>query len=416
MHPVSIRGRSMPRDRRTIRAILVVMGSLCCSLSTGCLRSTMLRPADGPVAQPAPANGPVAPVLAPPSAPKANTPPAGPAAMPPPELQAAPAPVQNQAALAPLTSQPPPAIPPVTAPTGNAPAAKPTPLMDAAIERVATVTRQQLESLDPATAPAESDDHAATAVAPGSPPVLPTAPVQRTPAPILVLDTTESTPLVTATVIEPIDSPTQPPVPAVPKGEVERIGAEIQPKTGVVAGVESADPTRETPGALLDDTQPASVVPAMADPADPLAVGKLCLCRKIVGFGSYEPLTESWVKAGQQVLLYCEMTGMRYEANDASFVSRLSSKIEIGSVGSGIFQWALELGPEEDVCASRRHDFFVNYKFSVPPGLPPGSYRLRLTQTDLIANRSTAAEIPLIIVPGKRQRTGLPALSHEHKH
>jgi hypothetical protein len=399
MHPVSNRGRSMPRDLRTFRAVLGVMGLLCWSLSTGCLRSTMLRPADGPVAQPAPANGPVAPVIAL-ATPPASTPLAGPAALASTELQAAPTPLQDQAPSAPLTSQPPPAIPPVTAPADNAPAAKPTPLMDAAIERVAIVTRQQRESLDSATSPAESDGHAATVVAPGSPPVRPTAPVQQTPAPILVLDTTESTPLVTAKVIEPIDSPTQPPVPTIANGETERSGAEILPKTSSVAGAESAGPSRETLGALRDDTQPAaSIVPAVADPVDPLAVGKLCLCRKIVGFGSYEPLTESRVKAGQQVLLYCEMTGMRYEANDASFVSRLSSKIEIGSVGSGVSQWALELGPKEDVCASRRHDFFVNYKFSVPPGLPPGAYRLRLTQTDLIANRSTAAEIPLVIVP-----------------
>jgi hypothetical protein len=399
MHPVSIRGRSMPRDLRTFRAILGVMGLLCWSLSTGCLRSTMLRPADGPVAQPAPANGAAAPVLAP-ATPPASTPPAGPAALPSTELQAAPTPLQDQATLAPLTSQPTPAIPPVTAPAGNAPAAKPTPLMDAAIERVAIVTRQQREALDSAASPAESDAHAATVVAPGSPPVLPTAPVQRTPAPILVLDTTESSPSVTATVINPIDSPTQPPISTVATGETERSGAEILPKNNSVAAAESAGPSRETLGARRDDRQPAaSIVPAVADPVDPLAVGKLCLCRKIVGFGSYDPLTDARVKAGQQVLLYCEMTGMRYEANDASFVSRLSSKIEIGSVGNGVFQWALELGPKEDVCASRRHDFFVNYKFSVPPGLPPGAYRLRLTQTDLIANRSTAAEIPLVIVP-----------------
>ncbi len=63
---------------------------------------------------------------------------------------------------------------------------------------------------------------------------------------------------------------------------------------------------------------------------------------------------------------------MQYEAKAASYVSRLSSKIEIGSVENGAFQWALELGPEVDVCGSRRHDFFVNYKFSVPPTLPPG--------------------------------------------
>jgi hypothetical protein len=399
MHPVSIRGRSMPRDLRTFRAILGVMGLLCWSLSTGCLRSTMLRPADGLVAQPAPASGAAAPVLAP-ATPPASTPPAGPAALASTELQAAPTPLQDQAPSAPLTSQPPPASPPVTAPADNAPAAKPTPLMDAAIERVAIVTRQQRESLDSATSPAESDAHAATVVAPGSPPVRPTAPVQQTPAPILVLDTTESTPLVTAKVIEPIDSPTQPPIPTVAKGETERSGAEILPKTSNVAGAESAGPSRETLGALRDDTQPAaSIVPAVADPVDPLAVGKLCLCRKIVGFGSYEPLTESRVKAGQLVLLYCEMTGMQYESKEESFVSRLSSKIEIGSVENDVVKWAYEFRPAVDVCASRRHDFFVNYKFSVPPGLPPGSYRLRLTQNDLIANRSTAAEIPLVIVP-----------------
>ena len=49
----------------------------------------------------------------------------------------------------------------------------------------------------------------------------------------------------------------------------------------------------------------------------------------------------------------------------------------------------IKLGPDEDVCASRRRDFFVNYVFNLPKTLPPGSYRLRLTQTDLVANQST---------------------------
>ena len=59
----------------------------------------------------------------------------------------------------------------------------------------------------------------------------------------------------------------------------------------------------------------------------------------------------------------------------------------------------MSFGPAEDVCASRRRDFFVNYVFKLPQTLPPGSYRLRLTQTDLVANRSTSSEIPLEIIP-----------------
>jgi hypothetical protein len=93
------------------------------------------------------------------------------------------------------------------------------------------------------------------------------------------------------------------------------------------------------------------------------------------------------------------MTGMRYEAKDASFVSRLSSKIEISAAGSGPVLWARELGPAEDVCGSRRHDFYVNYRVDLPKTLPPGSYHLRLRQTDLVANRTTSGELSFEIVP-----------------
>ena len=75
----------------------------------------------------------------------------------------------------------------------------------------------------------------------------------------------------------------------------------------------------------------------MAGDLESLGIGKLCLCRKIVGFGLFEPLREPRIKVGKRILLYCEMTGMQYEPREASFVSRLSSKIEIGSAhGSAV--------------------------------------------------------------------------------
>ena len=148
---------------------------------------------------------------------------------------------------------------------------------------------------------------------------------------------------------------------------------------------------------LLDDEPAAGIGQATTDRPDPLGIGKVCLCRKILGFGSFEPLPEPSVKAGQRILLYCEMTGMQYEAKESSFVSKLSSKIEIRSVHDGGFAWAQELGPAQDVCASRRRDFFVNYAFCLPKTLRPGSYRLRLTQTDLVANESVSTEVPLEI-------------------
>jgi len=39
----------------------------------------------------------------------------------------------------------------------------------------------------------------------------------------------------------------------------------------------------------------------------------------------------------------------------------------------------------------------VNYRVDLPESLAPGTYDLRLTQTDLVANSSTSAGIPLAI-------------------
>jgi hypothetical protein len=117
----------------------------------------------------------------------------------------------------------------------------------------------------------------------------------------------------------------------------------------------------------------------------------------VSGFGSFEPLDPASLKAGQHVLVYCELGGLRYETTDDGFVSRLSSRIEIRSAGGGPIRWDQELGSVQDVCRRRRRDFYVNYRVEIPESLAPGDYDLRLIQTDLIANRSTSAEIPLSI-------------------
>jgi hypothetical protein len=417
MHPVSLRGRSMPRDRQASRGFLVVIGILCGSFSTGCLRSSVLRQDEGPVSRPAPASDappsnhafssrPGAPdvggtgnsVLAP-SGISASLPLGNPVATPPTELQPAPAPVQNQTALGPLPPQPVPSSPPAAAPVEETPADKPTPLLDAAIERVAAVTRQQRESLESAPPPSDPERQEAKPVASVSPAIVKPQTGRAAPTPSPSADTTTDVSSQAPEVIKVADTNAQSVSPTAPKDAARPIVINTEPKARAAVEADAVSPARETRGTLLDTETSVANFPAVADDVDALGIGKFCLCRKILGFGSFEPLHEPRVQVGKRILLYCEMSGMTYEARKGSFVSRLSSKIEIGSVQDNAFQWAHELGPAEDVCASRRRDFFVNYVFNLPQSLPPGSYRLRLTQTDLIANRSTSAEIPLEIVP-----------------
>ena len=419
MHAVFHRGRSMPRDRQTLREFLVWTGVLCSSLSTGCLRSTNLRQDDGPVSRPASASdpfkngrasssspsgmpakgGPTSSALAPSTA-AASTHSASATPASPAELQTARTPAQNQAALEPATPSAAPANPPAASPPEEeAPADKPTPLLDAAIERVAAVTREQPESLESSPPARDPEGIAAKPVAPGSAAVVPVPSPLLAPPPLSPADTAGVAPPVAPEAIRVNPTTTQPLGQTAPKEAPQQAVADSKPSDLHVARPDAVAPIDQSRGTLLDNQDLASKLPEADDEVEALGIGKLCLCRKIVGFGLFEPLSEPRIKVGKRILLYCEMTGMQYEPREASFVSRLSSKIEIGSAHDNQCQWAHELGPAEDVCASRRRDFFVNYVFKLPQTLPPGSYRLRLTQTDLVANRTTSSEIPLEIIP-----------------
>jgi hypothetical protein len=148
-----------------------------------------------------------------------------------------------------------------------------------------------------------------------------------------------------------------------------------------------------------------NTAPAMVRESNPahrgsLGIGELRLCRSISGFGSFEPLPNERVKAGQSLLVYCELTGLQYEKRDAGgFASRISSRVELKRASGGPVIWEQDLGNAEDKCRRQRRDYYVNCWVDLPKNLPPGSYRLRLLPTDLVAGSATSAEIPLEITP-----------------
>jgi hypothetical protein len=131
----------------------------------------------------------------------------------------------------------------------------------------------------------------------------------------------------------------------------------------------------------------------------PLRIISLQLCRKVQGFGLVEPVDPAAVRAGQAVILYCEVEGLRSEASSDGFATRLASRVEILPPGGSAPVWVQDLGTAHDGCHRRRRDYYVNYRLNLPPTLPSGSYDLRLTQTDLIGERTTSSSLPLTISP-----------------
>ncbi|MCA1685732.1 MAG: hypothetical protein LC745_07035 [Planctomycetia bacterium] len=125
----------------------------------------------------------------------------------------------------------------------------------------------------------------------------------------------------------------------------------------------------------------------------------MSFCRKIDGFGHYEPVEAPSVRKGQPLLIYCEMVGLRYEADQDRFRSRLTSEVEILPAGGGPVLWSEALGTAEDLCRRRRRDYYVNYRIVVPAKVGPGSYTLRLSQTDVVSGRTVSAGLPFSVGP-----------------
>jgi hypothetical protein len=131
----------------------------------------------------------------------------------------------------------------------------------------------------------------------------------------------------------------------------------------------------------------------------PLEITELQLCRKVKGFGEFEPLEAAACRPGHSVIVYCEMAGLRYELEGPLHRSRLASRVEVVASGGGEPLWTQPLGTADDLCHRRRRDYYVNYRITLPESLAPGSYELRLVQDDLVANHTATRAVSFVLQP-----------------
>ncbi len=145
----------------------------------------------------------------------------------------------------PIAPQPAPGSPPTTAPVEESPADKPTPLLDAAIERVTAVTRDQREALDSSPPASEPESHTANPVAPGLPAVDP-VPAQRTaPPPSPSSGTAEAVSAVAPAVIKVTGPPSPSVSPTVPKDAARSIVVDPEPSGRDVAERDAFSPAQK---------------------------------------------------------------------------------------------------------------------------------------------------------------------------
>jgi hypothetical protein len=332
-----------------------------------------------------------------------------------------------------------PQLPRSSEPSTVQPAAEPTPMLDAAFARAQAQKRALLGageplpssdpvSLEPGPPAAESPRSAfdpANAADPTSPAPTPVAleseaatvtppssddasggPGERT-------DPRSSFGVTSAFATGPASSTVLPRDPAMPADPGRHTGpvrndvpeAATPPSSDPVSpGVPSPEPTpaedtsAAASGSISKSPADASAVPE-PNAAESLAINDLRLCRRVLGFGNVEPLDASACKVGQAIIVYSEMAGVSWKRQGDKYLARLASDVQVLPADSDQPLWQQSLGTADDTCARRRQDFFVSDRLTLPDNLPPGNYRLRLIQKDLIAERATSATLSFTIQP-----------------
>jgi hypothetical protein len=123
-----------------------------------------------------------------------------------------------------------------------------------------------------------------------------------------------------------------------------------------------------------------------------LAVKNLHFCTEVKGYGSFVTFPQDVFRAGQEVLLYCEVENFQTELRDKGYHTALKARYEVFNA-SGERVADKDLGLKEEHCQNRRRDFFVPYFIWMPKQAPPGKYQLKLTLEDVHAGQTAEAMI-----------------------
>jgi hypothetical protein len=136
---------------------------------------------------------------------------------------------------------------------------------------------------------------------------------------------------------------------------------------------------------------------AQADLTLPAAL----LCKSVTRFGVYEPMDPPRFVSGKKennAIIYCEVANFASQMTpNKMWETKLKQEAVLYSE-TGLAVWSDKSDTVTDLSRNRLHDFFIADKIRIPGNLPIGRYLLKMTVTDLHANRVAEATVPVQIV------------------
>lgn len=157
----------------------------------------------------------------------------------------------------------------------------------------------------------------------------------------------------------------------------------------LAAGIDRKEMERLSPEELARTLEQLRVLTEQLRCHAALSLDRVCFCKRIDGFGQYDPLPDYPEFAsgrdglpGERVQVYVEVRNFSSLAQQERYETRLSSSLEIlDEKGRPVASMVPETSV--DVSQTPRQDYFLNFQFHVPAGLMPGTYTLRVTVRDV---------------------------------
>ena len=129
-----------------------------------------------------------------------------------------------------------------------------------------------------------------------------------------------------------------------------------------------------------------------------LILERLCFCRCIKNFGDYVPLPPEHAvyQPGEVAHIYVQVRNISSRRLRDKYVTVLKGRFEIFDENSRdkppTITWASP--PRQDVSASPRQDYYINFRFQVPPNCPAGLYTMHIFVEDWTDAPPEAKEVP----------------------
>ena len=153
-------------------------------------------------------------------------------------------------------------------------------------------------------------------------------------------------------------------------------------------------------GGTLD---PAAVADALRELGGdrPIRIREALLCRRVSGYGMYEPFEGHTFLAGreQPMIVYVELDDFRsLDRGDGQHEVSLQEEIVLYNATDGLAVWRQEPVEMTDLSRNRRRDFFTVRLVKLPARLSVGKYKLKVRVTDLHGGSVDETTLPVEFV------------------